>query len=88
MISKRDFITDVYDNLMKNTQYKPTDFSTIKEECWFDCDKTNPQSAYNKLNAIPYFRTRGITRHYYKFGKEGFVANYDVRYLKESDNER
>ena len=39
MISKRDFITDVYDNLMKNTQYKPTDFSTIKEECWFDCDK-------------------------------------------------
>jgi len=39
MISKRDFITDVYDNLMKNTQYKPTDFSTIKKECWFDCDK-------------------------------------------------
>lgn len=38
-MSKRDFITDVYDNLMKNTQYKPTDFSKIKKECWFDCDK-------------------------------------------------
>ena len=38
-MSKREFITDVYDNLMKNTQYKPTDFSKIKEECWFDCDK-------------------------------------------------
>ena len=39
-MSKKDFIRDVYDNLMKNTQYKPTDFSTIKEECWFDCDKS------------------------------------------------
>ena len=38
-MSKKEFITDVYDNLMKNTQYKPTDFSKIKEECWFDCDK-------------------------------------------------
>ena len=38
-MSKREFITDVYDNLMKNTQYKPTDFSKIKKECWFDCDK-------------------------------------------------
>ncbi len=48
---------------------------------------SNPQSAYNKLNAIPYFITRGITRHYYKFGKDGFVANYDVRYLEEAGNE-
>ena len=39
-MTKKDFITDVYDNLMKNTQYKPTDFSKIKEECWFDCDKS------------------------------------------------
>ena len=38
-MSKKEFITDVYDNLMKNTQYKPTDSSKIKEECWFDCDK-------------------------------------------------
>ena len=38
-MSKKEFITDIYDNLMKNTQYKPTDFSKIKEECWFDCDK-------------------------------------------------
>ena len=38
-MSKREFITDVYDNLMKNTQYKPTDFSKIKEESWFDCAK-------------------------------------------------
>ena len=38
-MSKKEFITDVYDNLMKNTQYKPTDFSKIKEDCWFDCDK-------------------------------------------------
>ena len=38
-MSKKEFITDVYDNLMKNTQYNPTDFSKIKEECWFDCDK-------------------------------------------------
>jgi len=38
-MNKIDFITDVYDNLMKNTQYKPTDFSTIKDKCWFDCDK-------------------------------------------------
>jgi len=39
-MNKKDFITDVYDNLMKNTEYNPTDFSTIKkEECWFDCDK-------------------------------------------------
>ena len=38
-MSKKEFITDVYDNLMKNTQSKPTDFSKIKEECWFDCDK-------------------------------------------------
>jgi hypothetical protein len=36
MMSKRDFITDVYE---KNTQYKPTDFSKIKEECWIDRDK-------------------------------------------------
>tara|TARA_R100000655_G_scaffold73779_1_gene112307 strand:+ start:1524 stop:1697 length:174 start_codon:yes stop_codon:yes gene_type:complete len=39
MMSKKEFITDVYDNLMKNTQYKPTDFSKIKEKCWSDCDK-------------------------------------------------
>ena len=39
VMNKREFITDVYDNLMKNTQHKPTDFSTIKEECWVDCDK-------------------------------------------------
>ena len=38
-MTKKDFITDVYDNLMKNTQYKRTDFSKIKEECWVDCDK-------------------------------------------------
>jgi hypothetical protein len=38
-MTKKEFITDVYDNLMKNTQYKPTDFSKIKKECWFDCDK-------------------------------------------------
>tara|TARA_Y100001938_G_C7928752_1_gene348253 strand:- start:257 stop:433 length:177 start_codon:yes stop_codon:yes gene_type:complete len=38
-MSKEEFITDVYDNLMKNTQYRPTDFSKIKEYCWFDCDK-------------------------------------------------
>ena len=53
-----------------------------------EVNASNPRSAYNKLNAIPYFRTKGITRHYYKFGKDGFVANYDIRYLKESDNER
>ena len=34
---KRDFIEDVYDNLMKNTQYKPTNFSKI-EDCWIDYD--------------------------------------------------
>lgn len=39
MMNKRDFITDVYDNLMKNTHYKPTDFSEIKEECWIDREK-------------------------------------------------
>ena len=38
-MSKKEFITDVYDNLMKNTQYEPTDFSKTKEESWFDCDK-------------------------------------------------
>ena len=36
---KREFIADVYDNLMKNTKHNPTDFSKIKEECWFDCAK-------------------------------------------------
>ena len=39
MMSKREFITDVYDNLMRNTHYKPTDFSKIKEECWVDGEK-------------------------------------------------
>jgi len=39
MMSKREFITDVYDNLMKNTHYKPTDFSKVKEECWIDREK-------------------------------------------------
>ena len=36
-MTKRDFIEDVYDNLMKNTHYKPTDFSKI-EDCWIDYD--------------------------------------------------
>jgi len=38
-MSKRDFMTDVYDNLMKNTQYSPIDFSRIKEDCFLDCEK-------------------------------------------------
>ena len=48
-MSKKEFITDVYDNLMKNTQYKPTDFSKIKEECWFDCDKNEIYKGNFKL---------------------------------------
>ena len=62
-------------------------YAFITKDGWkAEVDASNPKSAYNKLNAIPYFRTRGITRHYYKFGKDGFVANYDVRYLKEETN--
>ena len=38
-MSREKFMQDVYDNLMKNTKYKPTDFSKSKEECWIDCDK-------------------------------------------------
>jgi|TARA_R110002124_G_scaffold205573_1_gene371878 hypothetical protein len=63
-------------------------YAFMTEDGWkVEVDASTPQSGYNKLNAIPYFRTRGITRHYYKFGKDGFVANYDVRYLKEAGNE-
>ena len=39
MMSKEKFMQDVYDNLMKNTVYKPTDFSKSKEECFIECDK-------------------------------------------------
>ena len=38
-MSKEKFMQDVYDNLMKNTVYKPTDFSKSKEECFIECDK-------------------------------------------------
>lgn len=36
---KREFIADVYDNLMKNTKHNPIDFSKSREESWFDCAK-------------------------------------------------
>tara|TARA_Y100001973_G_scaffold81922_1_gene120921 strand:- start:2001 stop:2195 length:195 start_codon:yes stop_codon:yes gene_type:complete len=39
IMSKEKFMQDVYDNLMKNTIYKPTDFSKSKEECFMECDK-------------------------------------------------
>ena len=63
-------------------------YAFITKDGWkVEVDASNPKSAYNKLNAIPYFRNRGITRLYYKFGKDGFVANYDVRYLGENNHE-
>ena len=37
-MSKQEFVLDVWDNLMKNTIYNPTDFSKIKEDCLLDCD--------------------------------------------------
>ena len=63
-------------------------YAFITKDGWrVEVDASNPQSAYNKLNDIPYFRNRGITRHYYKFSKNGFVANYDVKYLEENNHE-
>ena len=38
-ITNKDFMNDVYDNLMKNTMYNPLDFSEIDDECFIDCDK-------------------------------------------------
>jgi len=33
------FISDVYDNLMKNTNHNPIDFSKIGDECSIDEEK-------------------------------------------------
>jgi|TARA_R100001530_G_scaffold133528_1_gene107024 hypothetical protein len=54
-----------------------------KDNFRIDVEASTPKSAYNKLNCIPHLRNKGITRHYYKYAKDGFVANYDVRYLRE-----
>ena len=58
-----------------------------KDNYRIDVEASTPNSAYNKLNCIPHLRNKGITRSYYKYSKDGFVANYDIRHLKESDNE-
>ena len=38
-ITSKNFMDDVYDNLMKNTMHNPLDFSKIDDECYIDCDK-------------------------------------------------
>ena len=39
MIDRKRFMNDVYDNLMKNTNHNPIDFSKIDDECFIDCEK-------------------------------------------------
>ena len=38
-IDDKRFICDVYDNLMKNTNHNPIDFSKIDDECSIDEEK-------------------------------------------------
>ena len=38
-LSKKRFVCDVYDNLMKNTNHHPVDFSKIEDKCWIDEEK-------------------------------------------------
>ena len=38
-IDGKRFISDVYDNLMKNTNHNPIDFSMIDDECFIDEEK-------------------------------------------------
>jgi len=39
MIDRKRFMNDVYDNLMKNTNHNPIDFSKIDDESLIDCEK-------------------------------------------------
>ena len=55
-----------------------------KDDFRIDVEASTPNSAYNKLNSIPHLRDKGITRNYYKYAKDGFVAMYDIRYLEEN----
>ena len=36
MIDRKRFMNDVYDNLMKNTNHNPIDFSKIDDECFLE----------------------------------------------------
>ena len=35
----KEFMENVYDNLMKNTDLKHVDFTKTKGDCFIDCDK-------------------------------------------------
>lgn len=35
----KEFMENVYDNLMKNTDYNPVDFTKIEGNCYIDCEQ-------------------------------------------------
>jgi len=38
-VDAKEFMENVYDNLMKNTNHNPVDFAKTKGDCFIDCDK-------------------------------------------------
>tara|TARA_R100000781_G_scaffold17373_1_gene13876 strand:+ start:423 stop:647 length:225 start_codon:yes stop_codon:yes gene_type:complete len=39
VMDAKEFMENVYDNLMKNTNHNPVDFAKTKGDCFIDCDK-------------------------------------------------
>tara|TARA_Y100000592_G_C5420612_1_gene292996 strand:+ start:595 stop:813 length:219 start_codon:yes stop_codon:yes gene_type:complete len=47
---EEDILRDIWDTLMKNTIYKPLDFSKIKEDCLLDLDNKSIELSNFKLS--------------------------------------
>ena len=47
---EKDILLDVWDTLMRNTMYKPLNFSKIKEDCFLDLDNKSIELGNFKLS--------------------------------------